>query len=84
MNWLSQNWIWVALAAVAVFWLLSRARHGGLMGGCGGHHMAHNGPTGHGKTVGAEKQSPLNKDPKAVKAAPPSGHQHERGGCCGS
>jgi len=41
MEWLSQNWIWLALAIGAV-WLFSRMRHGGAMGGCCG--MAHRGP----------------------------------------
>lgn len=32
MEWLSQNWIWLALI-VGAFWLFSRGRHGGK-GGC--------------------------------------------------
>jgi hypothetical protein len=47
MEWLLQNWIWLALAAGA-FWLLSRGRRGGPMGGCCGGHAARDGPAGDG------------------------------------
>ena len=61
MNWLSQNWMWIALA-VAITWWLARGglaghgeRHGnaacagGLLGGLGGHH-------GHGADHGAREE----------------------------
>lgn len=41
MEWLSQNWLWIVFA-VGALWFFSRARHGGLAGGCCG--MAHEGP----------------------------------------
>lgn len=38
MEWLTQNWIWIAvLAGVVAFIGLSRNRHGGHGGCCGGH-----------------------------------------------
>ncbi len=40
MNWLTQNWIWVAVA-VGGFFLLTRMGGMGGMGGCGGGHGAH-------------------------------------------
>ena len=51
MEWLSQNWIWLVLI-VGVMMLLSRGRHGGMMGGCCG--MAHEGPAKENKTAAAE------------------------------
>ena len=47
MEWLSQNWIWLVLI-VGVMWLLSRGRHGGMMGGCCAHDMAHEGAADRG------------------------------------
>lgn len=77
MEWLSQNWIWLALA-VGVVLLLSRGRHGAMSGGCCGEHMAHEGPTGAGKSRGDDaSQTPA----KAAVAPDPSSHQHGRGGC---
>ncbi len=57
MNWLSQNWMWIALAVGIAWWLMRGGlaghgeRHGhqdgagGLLGGLGGHHRhgAHRG-----------------------------------------
>ena len=37
MNWLAQNWIWVAVA-VGGFFLMTRMHGMGGMGGCGGGH----------------------------------------------
>lgn len=83
MEWLSQNWIWVVLA-VGVLWLLSRGRHGGLMGGFGTHGRAHEGPPGKTKGQGADAARPPVKEEKAGQAAerPAASHQHGRGGCC--
>lgn len=83
MQWLSQNWIWLVLVA-GVIWVLSRSRHGGLMGGCGAHGMAREGPAGDGNTQRADAARPLIKEEKAGQAAerPASSHRHGRGGCC--
>ena len=83
MEWLTQNWIWVALI-VGVIWLLSRSRHGGLMGGCSTHGMAHEGPAGEVKGQGAETARPASKEERAGQAAErdPSSHRHGQGGCC--
>jgi hypothetical protein len=83
MEWLSQNWIWLVLAA-GVLWLLSRGRHGGLMGGCGAHGTAHGGPAGDAKAQGMDAPGPPVKEVKAGQAAerPTSSHRHGRGGCC--
>jgi len=82
MEWLSQNWIWLALI-VGVMWLLSRGRQGGMMGGCCAHDMAHEGPAGEGKARSADAPIPLTKEEKAGQAVErnPSSHQHGRGGC---
>ena len=67
MEWLSQNWIWIVLAAAAL-WFFTRRGHG-AMGGCG---MAHEGPQKEGKPQGT---NPQGKD-EAVSG------QGRRGGCC--
>ncbi len=55
MDWLSQNWIWLVLIAGVVM-MLSRGRHGGMMGGCcGGHDVAHEGTAGEGKERGPKE-----------------------------
>ena len=46
MNWLAQNWIWVAVA-VGGFFLMTRMHGMGGMGGCGGGH----GANGHGDST---------------------------------
>ena len=83
MERLSQNWSWLVLG-VGVVWLLSRSRHGGLMGCCDGHDMAHEGPPGDGKAQGGDATRPPMKEEKAGQAAQPSAssHRHGRGGCC--
>lgn len=83
MEWLSQNWIWLALI-VGVMWLFSRSRHGGLMGGCGTHGMAHEGPAGDanaGSTDAAPTPTAQKKAPQAAEGAA-SSHDRGRGGCC--
>lgn len=72
MEWLSQNWIWLALAIGAV-WLLSRMRHGSAMGGCCGG-MAHEGPHEARKAEGGDTPPPAVKD-----AGDTASH---RRGCC--
>ena len=69
MEWLSQNWIWLVLAAAGL-WFFTRRGHGGAMGGCG---MAHEGPQDNKDKA----QSPS----APSKESAPSGHRH-RGGCC--
>jgi hypothetical protein len=79
MEWLSQNWIWLALAVGAVLFF-SRGRHGGMMGGCCGG-MAHEGPGEERKTQGSDTPPPAAKkagDPQAQGTA--SAHRHA-GGC---
>ena len=61
MEWLSQNWIWLALIA-GVMMFLSRGRQGGLMGGCCG--MAHEGPAKDGKDRSADAPSPDETGPR--------------------
>ena len=79
MEWLSQNWTWIVLAAGAL-WLFSRNRHGGMAGGCCGG-MAHEGPdearNAHGSVV---PNSPVKEahDPEAQPAMP----AHRRAGGC--
>ena len=83
MEWLSQNWIWVVLG-IGVIGLLSRGRHGSLMGGCGPHHAAPEGPAGGGKAQDADTTRPPVKVDTAgrpVEGSAPS-HRHGRGGCC--
>lgn len=84
MDWLSQNWIWLVLIAGVVM-MLSRGRHGGMMGGCcGGHDMAREGPAGEDKARSADTPPPPAKEAMAGQAAEPSptSHKHGRGGCC--
>jgi len=83
MEWLSQNWIWLALF-VGVLWLFSRGRHGGVMGGCGMHSMAQGGPARESEEQGAD---PLHVDVGEVASGqntprPAPSHRHRRGGCC--
>jgi hypothetical protein len=84
MEWLTQNWIWLVLIVGVVIWLLSRSRHGGLMGGCSTHGMAHEGPVAEFKGQGADAARPPIKEEKAGQPAEPaaSSHRHGRGGCC--
>ena len=83
MEWLSQNWIWVLLIG-GVVWLLSRSRHGGMMGGCGTHGMAHEGPSGDVKARGADAPRPQMTEEKAGQAAERGAPSHHggRGACC--
>jgi len=84
MEWLAQNWIWLVVIA-GVFWMFSRGRHGGLMGGCcGTHDMAREGPAGESKAPGAETARPSIKEEIAGQSAAPaaSSQRHGRGGCC--
>ena len=69
MEWLSQNWIWLVLIAGVVM-MLSRGRHGGMMGGCcGGHDMAREGPAGEGKARSADTPTPPVTEATAGQAA---------------
>ncbi len=83
MEWLSQNWIWLALI-VGVMLMLSRRGHGGMMGGCcGGHDMAREGPAGEDKARSADAPPPAAKEATAGQAAErsPTSHKHGRGAC---
>jgi hypothetical protein len=82
MEWLSQNWIWV-VAGIGVVWLLSRSRHGGLMGGCGAHGMAHEGPAGEAKGQGAVPRPSMKQESaERSEERTTTAHRHGRGGCC--
>lgn len=83
MEWLSQNWIWLVLG-VGVVWLLSRSRHGGMMGGCGAHGTADEGPSDQGKAKSTDAPRSPMKEEKAEQPAAraASSHRHGRGGCC--
>ncbi len=52
MEWLSENWFWVAIAGVFIAMHFFGHRHGGHGGGCGGHKQQNSEegtqrPTGH-------------------------------------
>ena len=84
MQWLTQNWIWLVLIVGAI-WLLNRGRHGGFMGGCSTHGMAHEGPAGETKGQASDTAArPSIKEENAAQAADrsASSHRHDRGGCC--
>ena len=83
MEWLSQNWIWLVVG-IGVVWLLSRGRHGGLMGGCcGAHDMAREGPAGNVKGQGVDAGPPAKEESAGQPAErPASSHRHGRRGCC--
>lgn len=84
MEWLAQNWIWLVLF-VGVMWLLSRGRHGGAMGGCCAHGVAHEGPAADGKARGADASPPPQANEQATgqaAARSPSAQHGGRGGCC--
>lgn len=77
MQWL---WVWLALG-VGLLWLLSRARHGAMTGGCGLHRSAHGGPAAtDSKALIADTE----RDEKAEQAAERSAARtlQDRGGCC--
>ncbi|HEX8009978.1 MAG TPA: hypothetical protein VF814_03430 [Casimicrobiaceae bacterium] len=75
MEWLTQNWIWIVLALGAL-WLVSRARHGSLLGG--GHGMAHGGP---GDAPGAQASDTTPSEQKQA-GHHGTGSSRHRGGCC--
>ena len=80
MEWLSQNWIWLALIG-GMIWM---HRRGGAMGGCCGHSMAHEGPGRESKAQSADAPRSSIKEEKGAQAAensPSSGHRG-RGECC--
>jgi len=83
MQWLSQNWIWLVLAA-GVFWLLSRGRHWGRIAGSSSHGMAHGGRAGDGKAQGTDTARPTAKVETADQAAARAAIERYRsgGGCC--
>jgi len=77
MNWLTQNWIWIAVA-VGGFFLLTRMRGMGGTGGCGGGHGA--GGHGNSTTMPPDASGP---DPGATIDAV-SGHALAPGGTAAS
>jgi len=82
MEWLSQNWIWVVVG-IGLVWLLSRSRHGGLMGGCGAHGAGHGGAAGDAKAQGMDAPlPPVNEKAGSAAERAASSHRHGRGGCC--
>jgi hypothetical protein len=91
MNWLTQNWVWIALAIGAV-WLFSRGGLAGCgMGGHGGHggHDGHGGGTGPapGGTSGSatgNQGTPASVTPQKEQQAPnvaPAPQQPRHRGC---
>ena len=78
MEWLTQNWVWVALlgAFVAIHFLGHRGHggHGGRGGGCGrGGHTDRGGR----RAPDAEPQRSAGGDAGAVRAGEtPGGHRH--------
>ena len=84
MNWLSQNWFWVALALAIAWWLWRSgfARHGGhghaggqgsgaggLLGGLGGHEGHGGSHRGHGEPT----ERPATPDAPEAAVDPVSG-----------
>lgn len=65
MEWLTQNWIWLALGIGAIF-MISRGKHGGQGGGCCGG-------SGHGG--GSNSSQRGSSSPKDTASGTP-GHQH--------
>lgn len=83
MEWLSQNWFWLLLAGGAV-WYFSRGHGGGMMGGCGAHGMAHEGPAQKGASAADDASRQPSAQQSAERAADPgaSTDHRRRGGCC--
>lgn len=67
MNWLTQNWIWVAIA-LAIAWLVLRGSLGGHAGGHGGEYIGGMGHGAHGY-VGEEGQPGRPTDASTPEAA---------------
>jgi len=82
MQWLAQNWIWLVLAAGAL-WFFSRGHRGGMMGGCGAHGMTHDGPAGKGASAANDAPAPP-ADGSAQQGAGggASAPGRRRSGCC--
>ncbi|MGQ0525997.1 MAG: hypothetical protein ACT4P8_20320 [Betaproteobacteria bacterium] len=75
MEWLSQNWIWL-IVIIGVVGLLTRGRHGGMMGCCGTH--GHQGPVdkaAKGDPVGSKENT------TAAPGAGPASHSSHGGRC---
>ena len=71
MDWLSQNWLWIALGVGAIFFM-SR------MGGCGMSHAS-----GHHHEAGSEAKSPAAGAPGPAGSDPDSQQRRpHRHGCC--
>ena len=79
MNWLAQNWIWVAVA-VGGFFLMTRMHGMGGMGGCGGG--GGHGTNGHGDSTTTPPDA-SGSDPGATIDAV-SGHAVAPGGTAAS
>jgi hypothetical protein len=71
MEWLAQNWLWLLLI-IGVIMMLSRGRHGAMMGGCCARDTAREGPVGEDKTTIADAPHPSINERKAGAS---------RGGC---
>ena len=83
MEWLSQNWTWLALFA-GVVWLFTRGRRGGAMGGCSMHGIAHNGSGQEGTPQSADSsRAQVNaRAPELTAEHPTSPHRRGGGSCC--
>lgn len=78
MEWLSQNWIWLAFLAV-VIWMFSRRGGHGAMGCCGSHRAAHDGTPGKGDAQNATAPPPSLKNEEAKQAAKPAQSSRHHG-----
>ena len=77
MNWLTQNWIWVAVA-VGGFFLMTRMHGMGGMGGCGGGQ----GENGHGGSPTTSSDASGSDPGTTIDAV--SGHALTAGGTAAS
>ena len=77
MNWLTQNWIWVAVA-VGGFFLMTRMHGMGGMGGCGGGQ----GENGHGGSPTTSSDASGSDPGTTIDAV--SGHALSPGGTAAS
>ena len=85
MDWLSQNWIWIALV-IGGYFLLSRMGMG--MGGCGMGHRSHGygqaGSTDHGGVDNRSSPRAASQEVGQEVGLPraPTKRSHQGHGCC--
>lgn len=89
MNWLAQNWVWIALG-IGVLWLFSRAGLAGCGMGAHGSHGKHGdtesrsgGTSDTGESPSRDQVLTAGATPaKALDNTAPETQQHGRHGCC--